>query len=78
MGIPTPEIVWRLNWGHVPDKCSMTSIPLDGNRAYGMFKDSVAENVILKYEEFININPCNRSVGAFKLIFEVLPNGSQS
>ena len=27
MGIPTPEIVWRLNWGHVPDKCSMTSTP---------------------------------------------------
>eukprot|EP00095_Tigriopus_kingsejongensis_P005966 maker-scaffold48_size466083-snap-gene-1.17 protein:Tk05966 transcript:maker-scaffold48_size466083-snap-gene-1.17-mRNA-1 annotation:"basement membrane-specific heparan sulfate proteoglycan core protein" len=35
MGIPTPEIVWRLNWGHVPDKCSMTSSPQDGNRAYG-------------------------------------------
>ena len=27
MGIPTPEVVWRLNWGHVPDKCSMTSTP---------------------------------------------------
>ena len=25
MGIPTPEVVWRLNWGHVPDKCSMVS-----------------------------------------------------
>eukprot|EP00094_Tigriopus_californicus_P007836 TCALIF_07546-PA protein Name:"Similar to Hspg2 Basement membrane-specific heparan sulfate proteoglycan core protein (Mus musculus)" AED:0.27 eAED:0.27 QI:67/0.56/0.38/1/0.8/0.76/26/0/2378 len=49
MGIPTPEIVWRLNWGHVPDKCSMTSTPEvvfvlkrdsfclcgDGNRAFG-------------------------------------------
>ena len=21
MGIPTPQVVWRLNWGHVPDKC---------------------------------------------------------
>ena len=21
MGIPTPEVIWRLNWGHVPDKC---------------------------------------------------------
>ena len=27
MGIPTPEIVWRLNWGHVPDKCTQTSTP---------------------------------------------------
>ena len=35
MGIPTPEIVWRLNWGHVPEKCSMTSTPMEGNRAYG-------------------------------------------
>ena len=26
MGIPTPEIVWRLNWGCVPQKCTMTSI----------------------------------------------------
>ncbi|XP_072390117.1 basement membrane-specific heparan sulfate proteoglycan core protein isoform X26 [Diabrotica undecimpunctata] len=25
VGIPTPEIVWRLNWGHVPAKCRMTS-----------------------------------------------------
>ncbi|XP_028137681.2 basement membrane-specific heparan sulfate proteoglycan core protein isoform X7 [Diabrotica virgifera virgifera] len=25
VGIPTPEIVWRLNWGHVPSKCRMTS-----------------------------------------------------
>lgn len=25
VGVPTPEVVWRLNWGHVPSKCSMTS-----------------------------------------------------
>ena len=25
MGIPTPEIVWRLNWGCVPPKCKTTS-----------------------------------------------------
>ncbi|XP_070067065.1 basement membrane-specific heparan sulfate proteoglycan core protein isoform X29 [Drosophila virilis] len=24
-GVPTPTIVWRLNWGHVPDKCVSTS-----------------------------------------------------
>ena len=35
MGIPTPEIVWRLNWGHVPEKCKMTSTPMAGNRAFG-------------------------------------------
>jgi hypothetical protein len=35
LGIPTPEIVWRLNWGHVPDKCAMTSTATDGNRAFG-------------------------------------------
>ncbi|XP_043603055.1 basement membrane-specific heparan sulfate proteoglycan core protein isoform X21 [Bombus pyrosoma] len=26
IGVPTPEISWRLNWGHVPPKCHMTSI----------------------------------------------------
>ena len=35
MGIPAPEIVWRLNWGHVPDKCRMSNSVQDGNRAYG-------------------------------------------
>ena len=25
VGVPTPEVVWRLNWGHVPSKCVMTS-----------------------------------------------------
>ena len=35
MGIPTPEVVWRLNWGHVPDKCSMTNRLEGDNRAYG-------------------------------------------
>ncbi|XP_057651716.1 basement membrane-specific heparan sulfate proteoglycan core protein-like isoform X28 [Diorhabda carinulata] len=25
IGIPTPEIVWRRNWKHVPSKCRMTS-----------------------------------------------------
>ncbi|KAH8387838.1 hypothetical protein KR093_009841, partial [Drosophila rubida] len=24
-GVPVPTIVWRLNWGHVPDKCVSTS-----------------------------------------------------
>ncbi|XP_050052982.1 basement membrane-specific heparan sulfate proteoglycan core protein-like isoform X1 [Aphis gossypii] len=26
VGVPTPEISWRLNWGHVPTKCEMTSV----------------------------------------------------
>ncbi|KAJ8972832.1 hypothetical protein NQ317_008612, partial [Molorchus minor] len=26
VGIPTPEVVWRLNWGHVPPKCRSTSV----------------------------------------------------
>ncbi|XP_043520278.1 basement membrane-specific heparan sulfate proteoglycan core protein isoform X8 [Frieseomelitta varia] len=26
IGVPTPVINWRLNWGHVPPKCTMTSI----------------------------------------------------
>ncbi|XP_071451008.1 basement membrane-specific heparan sulfate proteoglycan core protein [Hetaerina americana] len=26
IGVPTPEIVWRLNWGHVPAKCTSTSV----------------------------------------------------
>ncbi|XP_017764583.1 PREDICTED: basement membrane-specific heparan sulfate proteoglycan core protein-like isoform X4 [Eufriesea mexicana] len=26
VGVPTPEINWRLNWGHIPPKCTMTSI----------------------------------------------------
>lgn len=26
VGVPTPEISWRLNWGHVPSKCEMTSV----------------------------------------------------
>lgn len=25
VGKPTPEVVWRLNWGHIPDKCVTTS-----------------------------------------------------
>lgn len=25
VGIPVPEVVWRLNWGHIPDKCSYVS-----------------------------------------------------
>ncbi|XP_076684002.1 terribly reduced optic lobes isoform X2 [Andrena cerasifolii] len=25
IGVPTPEINWRLNWGHIPAKCTMTS-----------------------------------------------------
>ena len=35
LGVPTPEIVWRLNWGCVPEKCTMSSTPQDGNRAFG-------------------------------------------
>jgi hypothetical protein len=35
MGVPTPEVVWRLNWGHVPDKCRMTNTVQEGNRAFG-------------------------------------------
>lgn len=26
IGVPIPEINWRLNWGHVPSKCSSTSV----------------------------------------------------
>ncbi|KAK9294716.1 hypothetical protein QLX08_010779 [Tetragonisca angustula] len=26
IGVPTPVINWRLNWGHVPPKCTMTSV----------------------------------------------------
>lgn len=25
MGVPTPEVVWRLNWGHIPNKCTTFS-----------------------------------------------------
>lgn len=25
-GVPVPLIVWRLNWGHVPEKCKSTSV----------------------------------------------------
>lgn len=25
-GVPVPLIVWRLNWGHVPEKCRSTSV----------------------------------------------------
>ncbi|KAA0202726.1 hypothetical protein HAZT_HAZT010233, partial [Hyalella azteca] len=24
IGVPVPTVIWRLNWGHVPDKCTMT------------------------------------------------------
>jgi hypothetical protein len=26
VGVPTPEIVWRLNWGHIPPKCQTSSV----------------------------------------------------
>ncbi|XP_025416415.1 basement membrane-specific heparan sulfate proteoglycan core protein isoform X4 [Sipha flava] len=26
VGVPTPEISWRFNWGHVPTKCEMKSV----------------------------------------------------
>ncbi|XP_055694217.1 basement membrane-specific heparan sulfate proteoglycan core protein isoform X2 [Lutzomyia longipalpis] len=26
VGIPMPLVVWRLNWGHIPDKCTTTSV----------------------------------------------------
>lgn len=45
LGVPTPEIVWRLNWGHVPDKCSMTSTPQAGNRAYGEIQCPDAQEI---------------------------------
>ena len=40
MGIPTPEVIWRLNWGHVPDKCRQTSTPtlVGNNRALGVLE----------------------------------------
>lgn len=25
VGVPTPVVVWRLNWGHIPPKCTSTS-----------------------------------------------------
>lgn len=25
VGVPVPEIVWRLNWGHIPSKCTYTN-----------------------------------------------------
>ncbi|MCL4125574.1 UNVERIFIED_CONTAM: hypothetical protein GTU68_063769, partial [Idotea baltica] len=25
VGVPTPIVIWRLNWGHVPPSCTMTS-----------------------------------------------------
>lgn len=25
VGFPVPMIVWRLNWGHIPEKCTTTS-----------------------------------------------------
>lgn len=25
-GVPVPLIVWRLNWGHIPEKCKTTSV----------------------------------------------------
>lgn len=26
LGVPTPEVMWRLNWGHIPEKCTTTSV----------------------------------------------------
>ncbi|XP_017768750.1 PREDICTED: basement membrane-specific heparan sulfate proteoglycan core protein-like isoform X5 [Nicrophorus vespilloides] len=26
VAVPTPEISWRLNWGHIPEKCITTSV----------------------------------------------------
>ncbi|XP_031342212.1 basement membrane-specific heparan sulfate proteoglycan core protein isoform X8 [Photinus pyralis] len=26
VGVPMPEVVWRLNWGHIPEKCTTTSV----------------------------------------------------
>lgn len=31
VGVPTPEINWRLNWGHIPSKCSSSSVNGNGN-----------------------------------------------
>ena len=35
MGVPTPQVVWRLNWGHVPEKCSQVNTLQEGSRSYG-------------------------------------------
>ena len=35
VGVPTPQVVWRLNWGHVPDKCSQSSSDQGDHRAVG-------------------------------------------
>ena len=36
MGVPTPQVVWRLNWGHVPSKCNQTNTVLESDhRSYG-------------------------------------------
>ncbi len=45
VGVPTPQIVWRLNWGHVPDKCQQTSSPIEGGggRAFGEIRCPSAE-----------------------------------
>ncbi|XP_048508165.1 basement membrane-specific heparan sulfate proteoglycan core protein isoform X9 [Athalia rosae] len=26
VGVPTPQVNWRLNWGHIPAKCTTTSV----------------------------------------------------
>ena len=43
MGIPTPEVIWRLNWGHVPDKCRQgrksIDIFLPQNLSQNLFQD---------------------------------------
>ncbi|XP_058809308.1 basement membrane-specific heparan sulfate proteoglycan core protein-like isoform X2 [Phymastichus coffea] len=31
VGVPTPEINWRLNWGHIPPKCTTSSVNGSGN-----------------------------------------------
>lgn len=25
-GVPVPLVTWRLNWGHIPEKCTTTSV----------------------------------------------------
>lgn len=26
VGVPAPEVIWRLNWGHIPEKCNSSSV----------------------------------------------------
>ncbi|XP_059491072.1 basement membrane-specific heparan sulfate proteoglycan core protein isoform X8 [Neocloeon triangulifer] len=40
IGVPTPEVSWRLNWGHVPEKCVQTSNNGEGRLECGDIQES--------------------------------------